>query len=152
MAVYYLDTSAIVKRYVAEPGSDWVKQLCMASGNVVVLAEITLAETAATFSRLWREGQINEDERRGYLNLFIGDCEEYQLVAVERSIINLAVDLTQGHPLRGYDAVQLAAALSAQKLLREAEFIFVTSDQRLIAAAKDEGLKTDSPLLHPDGD
>lgn len=39
MALYFLDTSALVKRYVAESGSAWVMALCdPASGHVVVIS------------------------------------------------------------------------------------------------------------------
>ena len=51
MSDYYLDASALVKRYVDEIGSAWVRQLTEPRpGDAVLLAEITLAEVAAALA------------------------------------------------------------------------------------------------------
>jgi uncharacterized protein len=63
----------------------------------------------------------------------------------------LAVDRTQRHKLRGYDAVQLAA-LTLHGLLTQAAFVplvFVAADDDLLEAARSEGLATDNPNQHP---
>jgi uncharacterized protein len=56
------------------------------------------------------------------------------------------------HPLRAYDAVQLAAALSIQdeiKLPNGAPFHFLTADDRLLAISQAENLLVDNPNCHP---
>ena len=56
MATYFLDTSALVKRHVVEPGHTWVQALCAPRrGNSIVVAEVALVEVAAAFSRMVRE-------------------------------------------------------------------------------------------------
>lgn len=56
MASYFLDTSALVKRHVAETGHAWVRAVCDPSaGNTLFIAEIALVEAVATFSRMARE-------------------------------------------------------------------------------------------------
>jgi predicted nucleic acid-binding protein len=148
MSTYYLDASAVVKRYVSEMGSAWVQALCNNKENTVIMAEV-----ASAFARAARGGRISAEERLSYLDLFIGDCaERYRLVATERTIVNSAVDLTQRHCLRGYDAVHLATALAINtELLRKQlpPLTFVAADDDLLKAAEAEGLPTENPNLHP---
>jgi len=117
------------------------------------MAEITLAEVASAFARAARDDRISDEERLSYLDLFIGDCaERYRLVAIERTIIDRAVDLTQVHYLRGYDAVHLATALAVNaELLREQlpPLTFVAADEDLLKAAEAEGLPIEKPNLYP---
>jgi predicted nucleic acid-binding protein len=153
MPTYYLDASAVVKRYVSEMGSAWVQALCANEENTLVMGETTLAEVASAFARAARGGRISAEERLSYLDLFIGDCaESYRLVAIERTIVNSAVDLTQSHCLRGYDAIHLATALAMNVgLLRKQlpPLTFVSADEDLVEAAEAEGLPTENPNLHP---
>lgn len=155
MSHFYLDASAVVKRYSPEPGSSWVRELCEPSaGHVLMLGEITLAEGAAAFAAKHRAPSgITRQERDDAVALFLSHCDaEYDLVAVQRSIIDRAVDLTQRHKLRAYDAVQLAAALAANDALLAADLApltFVAADTDLLTAARAEGIATDNPNLHP---
>jgi hypothetical protein len=67
-------------------------------------------------------------------------------------VVEQAVQLTQRHRLRGYDAVQLATALDANATLVAAglpALTFVAADDDLLAAARAEGLDADNPNLHP---
>ena len=76
---------------------------------------------------------------------------EYELIAISRSIIDRAVDLTQKYKLRGYDAVQLATALVANGVLTTAglsHLTFVAADDDLVVAARAEGLAAENPNLH----
>lgn len=149
MTTYYLDSSAVVKRYVAETGSDWVRALCQDAHNALFLAELTLAEVSSAFARRGRRGEITAEDRRTYLDLFIYDCAyRYHLIPVERSTIERAVDLAQQHYLRGYDAVQLACALAANDHLLAAglpALTFVSADDELVAAATAQRLLAENP-------
>ncbi len=76
---------------------------------------------------------------------------EYDLVAVNRDIIDRAVTLTQHHRLRGYDAMQLATALAANVVLVAADLsplTLIAADEDLVAAAQAEGLAAANPN-HP---
>ncbi len=152
MTTYYLDSSAVVKRYVAEAGSDWVRALCQNAHNTIFLAELTLVEVSSAFARRGQRGEITDEERRSYLDLFIHDCtQDYHLIPIERPIIDRAVDLAQQHALRGYDAVQLACALAANDLLTAAglpPLTFVSADDDLVAAAIAQHLFAENPNRH----
>ncbi|MFN8496914.1 MAG: type II toxin-antitoxin system VapC family toxin [Anaerolineae bacterium] len=66
-------------------------------------------------------------------------------------VVDRAMELTQKHRLRGYDAVQLAAALDVQATVRAAgpfTMTFLTADEDLSAAALAEGLTADNPNHH----
>ena len=154
MTDYYLDASALVKRYAQEPGSDWILRITdPSSDNSILLAEITLAEVADALAAKCRAPQgINQVERDRALSRFIQECDEhYLLVQVDRTVIDLAVALTQDHRLRGYDAVQLAAALVTDAELvaqQHLPLVFVAGDEDLLSAAKSEGLSTEDPISH----
>lgn len=97
-------------------------------------------------------GGIMPEERDQCLYDFLHDCDtQYSLLTVDRFGINHAVVLTQTHKLRGYDAVQLATALTASSLLVQAGFArltFIAADDDLLAAARAEGLPTENPNHH----
>lgn len=155
MSNYYLDVSAVVKRYNPETGSIWVKELTdPLAGNTVILGEIALAEVSAALAAQHRAPDgITREERDQALALFLSHCETgYELMAISRFIIDLAVSMTQNHKLRGYDAVQLATALVANEALTVAglsRLTFVAADHDLLTAANAEGLATDDPNRYP---
>ncbi len=147
--VYYFDSSAIVKRYVPERGSQWVKAITdPAEQNFVAIAEIGIVEVAAALARRRRRKEIEPKEYEDALTLFLQDVErQYEIAETSREIINLGTDLTRFHPLRGYDAIQLATALLFAKALEEEiKLIFVSADNQLCKAAEGEGL----PAMNPD--
>ena len=154
MSAYFLDSSALVKRYRTETGSTWIKRLVEpATGHTITICEITLSEVAAALAAAQRApGGISRKERDEAVNLFLGHCDtRYGLLGIERATIRLAVNLTQSHKLRGCDAIQLAAALSANGDLLAARLppiTFVASDGDLLAAACAEGLATEDPEDH----
>ncbi|MGH9843835.1 MAG: type II toxin-antitoxin system VapC family toxin [Blastocatellia bacterium] len=155
MSVYYLDTSALVKRYVREPGSKWVGTLAdTAAGHTIVTVEITRVEAAAAIAAKHRAPKgITRLERDAAVSLFLNHClTQYEIVPLAPSVFSQAISLTQNHNLRGYDAVQLSAALFANQLLLNrgmAGLIFIAADAYLLQAASAENLPTDNPNLHP---
>jgi predicted nucleic acid-binding protein len=107
MPFYQCDSSGLVKRYVEEVGSDWVRTIVdPASANIVSIADITRAEVASALARRAREGVISLNERDELIQTSRAHCvTQYRLVRTQPRIIDLAVELIQRHPLRAYDAV-----------------------------------------------
>lgn len=64
MSVFFLDTSALVKRYVAEVGSQTVTELVSAPHVTIVVADITRAEFASALNRRLREGSVSAEQHR----------------------------------------------------------------------------------------
>ncbi|MBI5301967.1 MAG: hypothetical protein HY868_07505 [Chloroflexi bacterium] len=69
-------------------------------------------------------------------------------------ILRNAAELTQSHPLKAYDAIQLSAALAFEKSLRDIDLsvIFVSGDEKLVQAARVQGLAVENPFDHADLD
>ena len=154
MTEYYLDASALVKRYADEAGSVWIRQITdIEAENTIMLAEITLAEVAAALAAKHRApGGITQQQRDRALSRFLQDCDEhFLLLPVDGSVIDRAVALTQKHRLRGYDAVQLATALVTSETLEQQNLsapIFVAGDSDLLTSATAEDLSVENPLVH----
>ena len=149
---YLLDASALVKYYVTEPGSTWVRQR-IDEEQSILLAEITVAELAAALGILQRVGRITPRHRQNFWEKFERDCvEQYDLIPVVYDVIYAAALLCARHPLKAYDAVQLAAGLALKGTLAEQDIplIFVSGDDTLITAAQAEGLTADNPFWHTD--
>lgn len=147
----YIDSSAVVKRYAPEKGSEWVKSIVEpAEGNTIYLGQIGVVEIAAALSRKARTQELNQDDYEAALWLFLMDVrnEEYVIVPLNDHVVELAVNLTRLHPLRGYDAVHLATAIVLHATLVKAEsppLVFISADGALCEAARGEGLAVDNP-------
>jgi predicted nucleic acid-binding protein len=151
---FYLDASALVKRYLAETGSAWVESLCAdEANNAIAIAQFGLVETAAAFAAKRRGQFITDSEYESALADLLRDAgERYRLVAVGPALIDNAIQLTRRQKLRGYDAIHLASALALNTPLvgnRLPPLTFVAADDNLLAAAQLEGLTTENPNDHP---
>lgn len=152
--VFYVDTSALVKRYAVEAGSSWITALChLPAGNTVATAQMTKVEAAAAFATKYRNGDLPQADYANALQDLTHDfLHEYLIVTIDQMLVDLAVELTKRQKLRGYDAVQLAAALTLNDLMIQAQFApltFVAADNNLLQAAQEEGLLTENPNQHP---
>jgi len=151
---FYLDSSALVKRYMAEVGTAWVETLCADEDtHAIAIAHIGLVEVAAVFASKRRGRFITPAQCDNALADLIQDAQRrYQLAAVGPAVIDRAIQLTRRRKLRGYDAVHLACALTLNDPLVESglsPLTFVSADDDLLAAAMAEGLATDNPHNHP---
>ena len=154
--VLYLDTSALAKRYLAETGSRWIQMLAHpASGNTIAIVNITRVEIGAAIARRQRDprNRMSLTDREMLIRLFdLHVTQEYLVIDIKPAVIDDAYRLTHRHQLRGYDAVQLAAALALNSHLASSgvpELILIANDAELLTAAKAEGLTTDDPGVHP---
>jgi len=152
MAHYFLDSSGLVKRYVAEAGSGWVQNLCT-PGNTIYISRITGAEVIAAIFRRLRMDDLRPEDAQAVAWRFKDDFRRtYRVIKVTAGVVERAMDLAEALALRGYDAVQLATALELHQLRQEVSLsplAFVSADGDLNEAAKAEGLLTDNPAAHP---
>ncbi len=153
MLAYYFDSSGIAKRYATETGSGWVRSIVAEDENTTIIAEIGTVEVAAAFAKMQRRRRITIERRDKYLRLFLRDADKQcKVVPLNSKIIRAAINLTQEHKLRGYDAVHLATALAVNAELLQKKLpplTFVAADDDLLKAAEAEGLPTENPNLHP---
>lgn len=151
---YFLDTSALVKRYVPELGSNWIQSITVpAAGNFLAISQITWVEVCSAFSRRQREDSLFVDEVDQLMGDFRTDFDnQYEVLEVDRTLIETAGALVMQNPHRAYDSVQLASALRVQSLLTsmpETQLIFVSADNRLLDIAQSAGLAIDNPNNYP---
>jgi len=137
--VIYLDTSALIKRFVNEKGSPLVRSLVTERGPVAT-AKIAYAEIFAGLARKFREGHLPRNLHALACRQFERDWRAYLRVDLQDDVLYLARDLVQRHPLRGFDAVHLASALSLKNALGE-NITFAAADGRLLRAAGAENLE-----------
>lgn len=153
MSIYYLDASAVVKRYVNEVGSAWMRAISApALSPILFTSRMTVAEVISAFARRLRDGSLTTAEFSLARDTFRSDCaKEYQIMPPTVAVIDLTCTLLERYPLRAYDATHLATALVAQRFLASQGYpalIFLSADERLIRAANVEGFITDNPGLH----
>ena len=129
MPCYYFDSSALVKRqeatdafglrYVNEVGSVWVQNITAPrANNQILTAEITLLEVTSALFRKERDGEITVVDRNDALSDFLLDCSDrYVIIQLDRRILIEAIQLFYRHPLRAYDAVQFATAITSNRTL-----------------------------------
>jgi predicted nucleic acid-binding protein len=131
----YLDTSSLVKLYVAEPGSDAVRRL-VTEAAVVATSGIAYPETRVALARRRRERALGPAAFATARRAFEEDWPRYLAVDVSASICRAAGELAERYRLRGYDSVHLASYLEVARRAGAAETRFSSDDQRLIRAAK----------------
>ena len=150
MTSYFVDTSALVKYYVAEMGSRWIQSIIdPAAGNVVVICELTPIEIFSTFERRAREKTVTFPNLLILQTAFITDYEtKFLSVELEKPTLIQARNLVTKYPLRPPDAIQLACVIEARQTLN-VPITFLCADNGLLSAAVTEGFAVDNPNLHP---
>ena len=137
--IVYLDTSAMVKLFVEEEGSEVVRALVEGSVGAVT-ASVAYAEARAAFARKRRDTYLTSAQLRRVVTELDMQWESYGVVDLDMVLVRAAGGLAEQHGLRGYDAIHLAAALSVRDRSEEA-LMFCAADGQLAAAAQAETLK-----------
>jgi uncharacterized protein len=141
----YLDTSALVKRYVAEPGSDLVERF-LAEVDAPATVALSRVELSAALAKAVRVGALRADEALTCRRLADQDWPHLVRLPVTESTVDRAAMLAWSENLRGYDAVQLAAACAWQETLDQG-VSFASFDGALWQAAGRYGLVPFPPDL-----
>ena len=149
MASIYLDTSALIKLYVEEEGTEQVVAITDDSNGVqIVILDVTPLEARSAVRRRQREGDISGADADRILDRIEDDTSSSFLVQPSTSaVIEGAARLIDRHPLRAYDALQLAGCLVIRDIV-PGPLTFVCADARLCGAAELEGLTVLNPTLH----
>lgn len=139
----YVDTSALVKRFVSEAGSREVQSL-LTGGEPIASATIAYAELYSGLTRRHREGALSPSQYQLACRRFERDWMALVKVELGAEILSSALGLIQRHGLRAFDAIHLASALGLQAAANE-PVTFMAADQRLLQAAAGERLATVNP-------
>ena len=146
LALYYLDTSALVKLYVQEPGTDRLLPLLSDhSENRFAVLAISVVEIRSAIRRRQRAGDIDAAVAAAVLDVVQMHMESRFLrQVISDTVIDTALEMIDRYALRAYDAVQLAGCLVLCAVVAE-PFTFVCADRRLLEAARSEQLKVLDP-------
>jgi predicted nucleic acid-binding protein len=154
MALAYLDTSALAKRYLPEVGSAWVARLCRQ--EPVATSLITIPELASALARRVREGALSAQQRDVLFRAFVRDARSLTVVESSQAVAQQAAALLLTAPppmrLRTLDALHVASARLAFARARRrgvATGSFITADRALLDAASWAGLPTLNPEDYP---
>jgi predicted nucleic acid-binding protein len=153
VAVFFFDTSALVKRHITESGSNRVRSLTKAkAGHTLFIARITAVEVFSAVTRRQRGGSLSVAQAAAILGHFRRHLtQRYVIVEVTPPLVADAMRSAREHGLRAYDAMQLAAAPEANRIYLSmglGPVTLVSSDGDLNAAATAEGLTVEDPLSH----
>jgi predicted nucleic acid-binding protein len=153
-STYFLDSSALVKRYVQEVGTSWVRGITRRSPSTVIyIARITAVEVPCAIARRRKGKTIPARRASSLLHRFRQHLAgRYAVAQVTPALLDDATRLGVKHALRAYDAVQLAVALEVNRFHQAGgagPITLVSADQDLNDAALAEGLVVDDPRSHP---
>jgi predicted nucleic acid-binding protein len=147
LAFYYLETSALVKLYVREPGTERLLALAARSSDdrLAILA-LTQVEFRSAVRRREGKGEIPSPIAAELLNAFERHVEgRFLIQAVTGYVLDTACMLVDRYALRAFDAVQLAGYMVLKTAAGADAPVLVSSNQELLVAAKREG----APVLDP---
>ncbi len=145
MPVLYLDTSALLKRYVRESGSQEF-HLVWNVYDLFGAVRLVQAEMAAALAKGQRMEWLTVDDAHKAWREFLSDWRHITLLEANATVVQTAGELAWTYPLRGYDAIHLACALVWQDGIGE-QVTLATYDRILWQAAKDAGLLTWPPIF-----
>jgi predicted nucleic acid-binding protein len=138
---FFIDTSALFKRYQPEKGTTLVSQILQKSDEPVFISSITIIEIVSNLKRLCDVDKITtEEEFSKQRTFFYKDIDTLNITILDVSAEDIikAEDLILKRYMKPVDSIQLAIALN----LQSDNVIFVSSDRRLCKIATAEGLDT----------
>ena len=154
MPLHYLDTSALVKQYLPEPGSNWVKSLL--AFEPVVVSVLAGVELASALARRVRQGDLSNDDKDLIFQTFLRDLSSYFVVGTREDVIEEATNMLLTGPatiaLRSLDSLHMATARIVFNRARRSGIAtgdLITSGKTLAAAASWLGITSRNPEDYP---
>ena len=138
MTFAYFDTSALIKRYVREPGSPQV--VALLRRHDLLSSAITPTEIMSALGRRRRDRDLSEDAFTVTVNRVRSERPHWELIEVGETVLRRAEEIVQGSvPMRSLDAVHIASLMAFQSA-SGIRSLFVTGDGRQREAATFLGL------------
>ena len=135
----FFDTSALIKKYIHETGSEFVKLYLTQSPSIAVCST-TRVECSSVINRMLANGEMTAEESNYLQNQIAEDLQFYEVIPFSETLEKIAIDMVKKHRLRTLDAIQLASALSVSQIQH-----FFVSDTKLKESGKAEGLSVIYP-------
>ncbi|MGC8912241.1 MAG: type II toxin-antitoxin system VapC family toxin [Nitrososphaeria archaeon] len=144
MLKVYLESSAIVKRYVSEPGSsavDHVFDRCLAGEIFIAISAWNIGEVLGVFSTRRRRGWLTEDEFKGTIRSFVSETARLFRLRVLEILPILTSMLVEAWPLTLREHIYEADALQIQTCVYSGSNVFLSADKELVNIASRTGIK-----------
>ncbi len=129
----FFDTSAFVKRYIAESGTDKVLEWCQRATEIG-LSAIVVPELISAFCRLKRENKITREQYQQLKTLLFSDIEDIAIGDLTPIVLSYSINSLENNTSRAIDAVHIASAIALEC------DTFISADQRQLEAAQRAGL------------
>ena len=130
----FFDSSAFVKRYIAEEGSDKVEEICQETDELA-LCVICVPEILSALNRRVREKSVNRADYAAVRSQLLDDVRDAQIINLTDDVIAYTMLVLEQNPVRAMDALHIASAKAWKADL------FVTADKDQSRAARSMGLK-----------
>ncbi len=132
----FFDSSAFVKRYVSEAGTEVVLAWCDRASEIG-LSGIALPEIVSAFCRLRREDKIDDTQYRQLKSLLLADIEDAAICDLTPEVLAQSIASLETNVLRGMDAIHIGSAVALKA------DVFISADQRQCDAANRAGLRVE---------
>ena len=139
----YLDSSALVKRYLEEDGSDKVQSL-LSEEDIIFVSRLAYPESLSAITRRHRTRDISDESFKRIKEQFKSDWDSLTIVEIHSETLQFIDAIIDRYALKGADSVHLSSALWLKRVIKS-EVTFVASDGALLLAAHKEKLKTVDP-------
>lgn len=154
MAIFYLDTSALVKRYKTEDGSATVDRLYedLPAGSNLATSFLSVLEFISALRRLLKANSISNDEFGDIVSTFSHEIEPFLIRTIDDKTVADAITYVVKHALRSADSMHLATVIELREIMKEIgeNVIFICDDEELINAGRKENLDALNPRIKED--
>ena len=154
MTVFYLDTSALVKRYKTEEGSDIIDYLYdnLSKGHSLATSFLTVLEFVSAIRRLLKANRISHSDFETISSTFSQELEPFLIRSIEDKIVADALSEVVTHALKSADSIQLSTVVELREMMEEMgeKVVFVCDDEELMKAGGRENLEVINPREEED--
>ena len=140
MLIYYLDTSAVLKRYLSsEAGADFIRTLLEKSEDdeVFCISSFGVLEVNAAIRRRVRNQRLLHEVLRQFAQ---DSVEVLRVIRTDDDMFSQALSAIENYRLRAGDAIHLATALSIAAVVDPSRVFMVSSDTELLEASEAAGI------------
>lgn len=138
--IVYLDTSALVKRYIHEEGSEKIFILTDDINNIFGSIGVTKVEMAAALQKAIRTDTVLPKNVSEMWNDFLNHWQSFARLRVTPGTIERACEIAWEYSLRGYDSLHLSAAMLWQEAI-STPIVFAAFDHDLWLAGQKAGMQ-----------
>jgi uncharacterized protein len=132
----YVDTSALLKRYIQEAGSDSLHLSLIDQATEIIASVILYPELSGALRRAVTDKRISESTASAVITEFQRNQQDFEWHVVDDSVRDAAATIGWATGSRGMDSIHVATAHIG---LAEC---FLTADKRQHLAAQDAGLNS----------